>query len=104
MLAKSDVAKIKKQLEKSDERLPVMFAALGDPGRFKIFSLLTKNMNICVSEFANILEISPSAASQALSYLELCGLVKRQRNGQMICYRINKEDATVMALVRLMKK
>ena len=43
MLAKEQITKIQKAVtEENDERIPLTFGALADPGRYRIFKLLVK--------------------------------------------------------------
>lgn len=78
------------------------FSALAEPGRLKIFKLLMKRRDICVSEVAEIMKISVPAASRQLKILETAGLVRRVRNGQMICYVINQSEPIVKAIKKFL--
>jgi len=84
-----------------DSNLPRIFSALSDPGRFQIFNLLLKHKDVCVSDIASILNTTVPAASQQLKILELVGLVKREREGQMICYKIAGDNPTVKSIIKL---
>lgn len=101
MLTKKQVNKIKKDLSGEKSRIPVILGALGDPGRFKIFSLLVDNSDICVTDVAHVFGITVSAASQQLRVLERLGLVLRTRMGQMVCYEINYDNSITKQLVKL---
>jgi predicted transcriptional regulator len=74
---------------------------LGDATRFKMFKLLTKKQDMCVSEIANELTISPSAVSQHFRQFELLGLVEKHRMGQKICYVLSEDDPLVTELMKL---
>lgn len=82
--------------------LPRFFSALGDKTRLKIFDILRRKRDICVSELAKKLGISVSAVSQQLRILELSGLVARIRNGQMICYEVKKVDPIVKSIIKIL--
>lgn len=101
MLPKAKLIKIKKGVTRVDEKLPVMFNALSDVGRFRIFKLLRSYKGLCVSDVADILDVSTPAASQQLRIMELSGLIRRERVGQMICYELRKDDPIVRSLIRL---
>lgn len=103
MLTPSEIANIQKQLRGQANNLPFIFNALGDSSRFKIFQILMGHKDVCVSDIANILDITVSAASQQLRILELVGLVKRARMGQMICYELKKENLPVRLAVKLIQ-
>lgn len=101
MLVRDEVKAIRKELEKSASRLPVLFNALGDPMRFSVFQLLMKHRGICVSDIASILEVSVPAASYQLKMLEMVGLIRRERQGKMVCYRIRDDDPLVTSVMRM---
>ena len=101
MLSSKEISQFKKQLSTVDQKASRLFDALGDANRFKIFMVLFETKkDICVSEFADICGISVPAASQQLKNLELTGLVKRSRAGQMTCYKIKTEDPAVKSLTK----
>jgi len=101
MLATKYIQKIKKDLNGSRDLLPEIFKALGDNTRLKMFSFLIKHEGLCVTDIANIFSISVPAASYQLKMLEIIGLVKRERIGQMICYKVRKEKNIVRLLTQL---
>lgn len=101
MLNKSQLAKIKTDFNPDNNSFPLVFQALGDPGRFRIFRLLIDNRDICVTDVANIFGITVSAASQQLRVLERLGLVLKMRMGQTVCYEINYENQVSKKLMKL---
>ncbi len=103
MFPKTKIIKLKKVLEPGEERLSVFFAALSDPGRFRIFKILLSESEACVTDIARVLGISVPAASQQLRVLERAGLVRRERHGQMICYEVKKSDPAVGAIIRVLR-
>ncbi len=86
---------IKKSVNETDDRLLRMFNALGDQTRFRIFFALCAGNDICVTELARILSVSVPAASQQLKLLEMVGLIVRRRDGQKICYEVNRNEQMV---------
>ncbi len=91
------------QITQSEKRLIHAMQLLGDSTRFKMFKLLSSNQDLCVSEMANQLGISPSAVSQHFRSFEMLGLVTKQRTGQKICY-VFTDDELVNELIELTKK
>ncbi len=81
MLNKTQVEKIKKEAAGEDKMLSLVFNALSDPGRLQIFKILLEHKDICVSDIANILNVSVPAASRQLTILELSGLIEKIRKG-----------------------
>jgi len=104
MLTKKQTAKIKSSLGTESTGFPLVFQALGDSGRFNIFRMLMDNHDICVTDVANVFDITVSAASQQLRVLERLGLVLKMRMGQMVCYEVNLENAIAKQLVKLLKE
>ena len=102
--ARDSLNDLRRELAARDEALPSVFSALGDSGRFKLFSLLSKRSDLCVSDLAAVLGISVPAASQQLKILELAGLVRREREGQKCSYRVRTNDPVVSAIVRMSAK
>ena len=90
-------------LNLQEQRLVHAMQLLGDSTRFKIFKLLTTGDELCVSEIAERLSISPSAVSQHFRNFELVGIVGRERFGQRICYVLKKDDELVNELQTIVK-
>ena len=101
MLSKSEIANIKMSLDSENNSFPLVFQALGDPCRFKIFKMLIGNHDVCVTDVAHVFEITVSAASQQLRVLERLGLVVKIRMGQMVCYEINRDNVITKQLIKL---
>ena len=86
----------------SDSKLTKIFSALGDPTRYKIMELISKDPSLCVSELAAECKITPAGASQHLSVLESVGLLKPYRVGKKMCYQIedSNENGTLLKLIK----
>jgi len=86
----------------ADKKLTKLFSALGDPTRYKIMELITKDPSLCVSELAMECNITPAGASQHLSVLESVGLLKPYRVGKKMCYQIQDGGAsgTLLKLIK----
>lgn len=100
MLTKDKASKIKKEVG-DESQLPTAFSVLADPGRFKIFKLLLKHKDMCVTDVASVLEVSLPAASQQLKIMEMSGLVLKRRDGQMICYELRENTPMVKSLAKI---
>ncbi|MBI2459743.1 MAG: winged helix-turn-helix transcriptional regulator [Parcubacteria group bacterium] len=101
MLTKQQITKIKSELNGDTAGFTLVFKALGDISRFNVFKLLMKHHDICVTDVANVFDITVSAASQQLRVLERLGLILKIRMGQMVCYEINLGNLAVKQLVKL---
>jgi len=77
------------------------FNALGDKTRFRLFQLLSEKKEICVSQLAGELSITPACVSQHMKILTDAGLVKRVREGQRVCYQISTDSPSKKALSEL---
>jgi DNA-binding transcriptional ArsR family regulator len=90
-------------LTSEENRIVHAMQLLGDSTRFKMFKILCSNQDLCVSEMATRLGISPSAVSQHFRSFEMLGLVTKERSGQKICY-VFTDDNLVSELIKLTKK
>jgi DNA-binding transcriptional ArsR family regulator len=86
-----------------EKRLIHTMQLLGDKTRFNIFKLLASEEELCVSEIATRLNISPSAVSQHFRNFEILRIVEKERKGQKICYVLNEDDTLVQELKELTK-
>jgi len=100
MLNTHEIHKLRALLKHEDERLPIIFAALGEPRRCNIFrSFLTRD-RLCVSDVARAFSMSMSLASQHLKVLEITNLVVREKEGRTVYYRPNVEDELVRTIIK----
>jgi DNA-binding transcriptional ArsR family regulator len=79
-----------------DERLVKFMNILGDNTRFKMFKILLDKKELCVSDIAEELNVSVSAVSQHFRIFELARIVKKERNGQKICHKLNEDNDLVV--------
>ena len=100
MLDAREIGKLQKLLTKKDERLPIVFNALGDPRRCKIFRSFLTSDRLCVSDIARIYEMSMSLASQHLKILEITGLLVREKEGRTVYFRANTKDELVRTIIK----
>lgn len=101
MLTREEVRMARRDIAAEEEPLPFMFNALSDMGRYRIFKLLLVRHDLCVTDVANVLDISVPAASQQLRIMELSGLVKKERMGQMTCYCVREDDPLVKSIIKI---
>lgn len=73
---------------KEEDELVRIIRNLSDPTKLKIYFLLHKVKEISVTDLTQILNLSQSAVSHALSDLKNLGLVECHRCGQLICYSL----------------
>ena len=102
MLSQEQIDRLREKIG-SDDELPYIFHALSDAGRWRIFLLLADNDDLCVTDIANILNTSVPAASQQLKVMEMTGLVIRERDGQMICYKMKRENPLVRTVLKMVR-
>jgi DNA-binding transcriptional ArsR family regulator len=77
-----------------------LLSALSNETRYKIVRILhVADEELCVCEFAPLLEVSDSAISHALSQLTEAGLLTRRKDGKWRKYRAtNRATAILIAL------
>src|SRR5690349_21399015 len=78
--------------------LTQVYAALADPTRLRILSLLGED-EICVCHLHASLDVPQPTASRHLAYLRKSGLVEARRDGIWMHYRLAKIDNPVVAAV-----
>jgi ArsR family transcriptional regulator len=86
----------------ADSELVEVFSALGDKTRFRLLELLIKEEDICVSELAAQVSISNAGVSQQLKILEKAGLITRTRQGQRICYEVNRKSSQAKQILSVL--
>jgi DNA-binding transcriptional ArsR family regulator len=106
MLNHKELAKFNKVADKSDNRLPIIFKALGDPNRCRIFRLFIKQNDtpLCVSDIAQVLRISVAGASQHVKILEITGLIRKNKKGQKVYFQIEDQDPLVKSILQAITK
>jgi ArsR family transcriptional regulator len=80
------------------EALTDVYAALADPTRLRILSLLGEG-EICVCHIHASLDVPQPTASRHLAYLRKAGLVEARRDGIWMHYRLAEIDNAVVAAV-----
>lgn len=103
MLDTAEIKKIREAHISDNVQLPRVFSILGDTNRWHIFTLLTEYNDLCVTDLANILNVSIPAVSQQLRVMEMGGLVVKERDGQKICYQVSKQDPITRFVIKLVK-
>ncbi len=76
------------------EGLTKAAAALGDPGRFRLFCYLTGGER-CVCDLVDLVGLAPATVSRHLSLMREAGLVERLKRGRWHHYRIARSGAAV---------
>lgn len=103
MLKASQIQRMRKEARPADDRAPLIFGALADPRRYRIFRLLLRHRNLCVTEVAKVFKISVPAASQQLRILERTGLIRRERICQSVCYEIKPGNPLAGSILKYLK-
>ena len=80
------------------EALTRVYAALADPTRLRILSLLGDG-EICVCHLHASLDVPQPTASRHLAYLRKSGLVEARRDGIWMHYKMAEIDSPVVAAV-----
>ena len=80
------------------DALTTVYAALADPTRLRILSLLGED-EICVCHIHASLDVPQPTASRHLAYLRKSGLVEARREGVWMHYRLAAQENPVVAAV-----
>lgn len=100
MLSEREIRTFNTLVAPDDKRLAIIFKALSDPKRCRIYRLLLKRSELRVSDIARIMRISLPSASQHLKILEITGLLRKERAGKAMLFKIHKDDQIVAALIK----
>ncbi len=97
MLTEKKTAKIRKAFNGTDQR--VIFKILGDTNRYRIFEMLSKEPKLAVGDMAKILRISIPLASQHLKILEQAKILKKEKVGQKVFYKLRIDNRIAQAII-----
>lgn len=88
---------VKKSFYQDDEFLKMaeIFKILNDPSRLKILEAI-KDHDLCVCDLASLLGVSKSAVSHQMKFLKQYNLVKSDKVGKMVYYRLHDHDVRLM--------
>ena len=75
------------------ERLARIFKVLSVETRVRMIDLL-KNRTLCVNALAHALDITPAAVSQHLRVLRDAEIVRAEKKGYYVHYRVNESTLT----------
>ncbi|MCX4362866.1 MAG: metalloregulator ArsR/SmtB family transcription factor [Clostridia bacterium] len=92
---KTDIIRAKLPSEDTTYALAELFKALGDPTRAKILGCLQIS-DLCVSEIAEILDMTISAVSHQLRVLRNIKLVKGIKDGKEVKYSLDDNHVTLI--------
>jgi DNA-binding transcriptional ArsR family regulator len=73
------------------QQIAELFGLLADPNRLRILSVLT-HQELCVCDLAAVVNMGESAVSHQLRVLRSMRLVKYQKRGRMVYYRLADTD------------
>ncbi len=85
------------------EEIRVLFSAIADRARLKIFYALRNGEELCVCDVAHALGISVSAASHHLRKLRDLKLLKYRNDGKMAYYSVRNRFAAKLVSEALKK-
>jgi DNA-binding transcriptional ArsR family regulator len=99
-----DLVKVRRVRERLESPAVLVWAAetlkaLADPTRLKIVRALMIEQRLCVCDIAALTGVTPSGASHQLRLLRSCRLVRPEREGKMVYYRL--DDAHVAGIVEV---
>jgi ArsR family transcriptional regulator len=80
-----------------------LFKGLSDPVRLRIAHLLTQRDELCVCHLTEALSLPQSTVSRHLNTLRNSGLVKAERRGKWVYYRMLNSNAHVEAISDLVR-
>ena len=93
----ADVERVQAALLPDDDYVSVasLLRHFGDPTRVKLLHAL-ESRELCVSDLADILDITKSADSHHLNALKLSKLVRARRDGQIVYYSLDDDHVAMI--------
>ena len=82
------------------EDIVILFKALSDETRMKIVSALQQD-ELCVSDIAEIVDMTSSSVSHQLKQLKFAGLIKARRDGKNIYYSLDDDHVGAILEIAL---
>ena len=103
-IQEKNAQKMIKQMTEMIDKQSHCCSMMSDPTRIKILITIEQYQQLCVSEIAQILQITVSAVSHQLSKLEKFGSVVKIKKGQEVFYSLNKKNQVVQCLYNFQKQ
>jgi ArsR family transcriptional regulator, arsenate/arsenite/antimonite-responsive transcriptional repressor len=79
------------------KEITACLAAVSDPTRFDILSIVSKSKEICACEILKQLNITQGTLSHHMKALSSCGLVTCLKDGKWCHYKVNRETLKSLA-------
>ncbi len=80
-----------------------LFKGLSDPVRLRIAHLLTHHDELCVCHLTDALALPQSTVSRHLNTLRNSGLVKAERRGKWVYYRLHDANEPIKIISDLIR-
>lgn len=103
MLSNQEIREVKNYLNHKDMDFVGIFKTLSDTNRCKIFIALTDGSTISVGIVAKVLNISMPLASQHLKILLHSGLIKKEKVGQKVYYKLERNNSVLNSIIKVVK-
>ncbi|WP_299358760.1 metalloregulator ArsR/SmtB family transcription factor [uncultured Paracoccus sp.] len=81
-----------------ERRAPAAFAALGQPNRLAVLSLLIRAgaEGVAAGDIAGALQVRPNTLSANLTILRHAGLIRAERQGRSVRYRADMDGVRAL--------
>lgn len=104
MLSPTERKHLRRLVSTDNSRLTEVFDALSDANRCRLFRLIAQRPGLNVTEAAKTLGLSLPLTSQHFKILEQNRLLHRTKSGREVHYWLNRQDATVSAINKVIKE
>lgn len=94
MLNSAEIGYLKRRIGGRHEGISRLFGIFSDATRLKIVEALSLEPELCVSDLAELLGMTPPAISHHLRQMKDLGLVTDHRMGQEVCYQLSEHPVT----------
>ncbi|GAB6094101.1 hypothetical protein JCM14469_03530 [Desulfatiferula olefinivorans] len=82
------------------DRLLLMFKALSDRNRLRIYAALLSHGELCACQIVELLNLAGATVSRHLGQMVGAGLITSRKDGRFVCYGLGSADDTDIQRLR----
>lgn len=85
------------------DHMILIFKALSDRNRLRVFGALFEYDELCACQVIELLQVTGATASRHMGILVAAGLVKSQKDGRWVYYRLNRSNGNLTGMLQWIK-
>ena len=100
MLSEKEVLKNRKIFNETDKKMAAAFKVLSDVNRYRIFRMLAEQIELSVTNIAQIMNISLPLASQHIKVLVHANLLQKEKAGKKVLPKLDHGNPFVKIVIK----